>query len=114
MQSADAALDIPGARRRMQRWRSWWNKSELYPPSVDRWFAVRRAFFGSEGVHLAWRSQDAQKQLEAGFTAAQEGGGWQRVAKHVWRGSVLLWCKPVAWGGQERVSRFKPPAWHDG
>lgn len=104
MQKRNAVIEMPGARRRLYRWRSWWNKSEMYPPSVDRWFAVRSNFFRSEGMHLAYRSQDAEKQLVLGFRTAQEGGPWERTVKHVLRGTVLLWCKPIAWPMYRRSS----------
>ena len=105
MSRGNTAIEIAGARRRLYRWRSWWNKTEMYPPSVDRWFEVRGSFFRAEGLHLAWRSRSAHQHLQDGFRAAQGGGPWQRAVKHVWRGSVLLWCKPIAWGdGGGRVA----------
>jgi hypothetical protein len=77
MQRGNNMIETAGGRRRLYRWRSWWNKSEMYPPSVDRWFEVRNSFFKSESLHLACRSRDADRQLREGFKAAQEGGPWQ-------------------------------------
>lgn len=96
MQKSDAALEIPGARRRVQRWRSWWNKQEMYPPSVDRWLSQREAFYNTERKHAQRFSGRIAKELKAGTVAAQ-AGSWRDVIGHMRRGAYLLFSKPIDW-----------------
>lgn len=96
MQKTDAALEVPGARRRVQRWRSWWNKQEMYPPSVDRWLGQRSSFYRAERAHTQNYACGIIRELQAGAAAAQ-GGTWNTVLGHVKRGSFLLWTKPIHW-----------------
>eukprot|EP00892_Ulva_mutabilis_P008690 jgi/Ulvmu1/6193/UM028_0049.1 len=102
MQKTDAALEIPGARRRVQRWRSWWNKQEMYPPSVDRWLAQRRAFHRAERLHAQSFGGGWAREFQAS-TAAVHAGSWTHVQAHVWRGAWLLWAKPIDWYGRRGV-----------
>lgn len=96
MQKSDAALEIPGARRRMQRWRSWWNKQELYPPSVDRWISQREAFYRAELEHAERFEGGVVNEFQAGVAAAQ-AGSFEHVAGHLRRGAFLMCSKPVHW-----------------
>lgn len=89
MQKSDAALEIPGARRRVQRWRSWWNKQEMYPPSVDRWVSQRGEFYKTERQHAKRFDGGFIKEMSASATAIK-AGSWRDVAGHMRRGVFLL------------------------
>ena len=102
MQPAGAsALEVPGVRRRITRYRSWWNKAELYPPSVDQWLYARSAFFEGEAAHARVYNNGAAAEARCAAEHAAHGavGG---AARHVVRGAVLCFCRP-----------FSVLTWHD-
>jgi len=88
-------LATPGLRRRISRWRSWWNKHELYPPSVDRWLRQRASFFSRETAHLHGHL-DAFSVVERTRTAiaALQSGSAADAGRHVHRGFLLAFCYP--------------------
>jgi hypothetical protein len=95
MQPTSGMLDVPGARRRIMRWRSWWNKSELYPPSVDQWLRQRQRFFNHERAHASsWSGGVAQEVREV--ATGMMRGDLERTSRHVRRGIMLLFCRPLS------------------
>lgn len=102
MQPANAsALEVPGVRRRITRYRSWWNKAELYPPSVDRWLYVRAAFFEDETAHARrYRNSPVEEARCAAEDAVHGAAGG--VGRHMVRGALLCFCRP-----------FSVLSWHD-
>ena len=114
MESRYSVLDVPGARRRMLRWRSWWNKNELYPPSVDEWFARRRLFHERERKHaVAWVAGQAAGRGQTKATSLQSNErhtsglmdslmGALRLAQ---RGAICVFCDPLSClSGQSRFT----------
>ena len=99
MQAQGHTVDPPGVRRRITRWRSWWNKSELYPPSVDQWIAQRRKFFEQEREHAAQWQHRAADEAQAAVRAVQQHDAGLAL-RSVHRGAVLVFCKPLSLGSK--------------
>ena len=95
MQAERGSLEIPGVRRRILRFRSWWNKSELYPPSVDQYWKQRNAFFARERAHAALWPGSVRHEVEGVATRAVEGRVGE-AARHLQRGAALLFCQPLS------------------
>ena len=108
MQAHSSSLDIPGAKRRTTRWRSWWNKQELYPPSVDQWFAQRRAFFQDERAHARASLATAGSELCSAASSASQGNA-ASMRWHLYRGCVLVFCRPLS--VLQRVEQSEHRAW---
>jgi hypothetical protein len=101
--SESSALDVPGERRRIARFRSWWNKQELYPPSVGRWFRLRATFFRAEREHARQWQGGVPDELRAAAHAL-----WNRDTGALWlhvsRGAAMCFCRPLSvlhWGGKK-------------
>ena len=93
MNKNDDSLTTPGLKRRIARWRSWWNKHELYPPSVDRWFRQRSLFFKGEREHThAILGSFNLSQCIGQLSESLQQRHLIEANRHLQRGFVLAVC----------------------